>query len=161
MSSSELGNIFRGMTEIRPEDVHFDPRRDRIGGGSFGDVYRAELKGIQVAVKIPKKQEWEGDDLEKFKNEVNITKSTYHTNVVLFLGACTVPGSIMLVSECMVCDLQTLLHKRSAVPPILLREPLTLEKKLRMAHDAVCFFFFLIFFYYIRRLSVFCGSTRC
>jgi len=131
-----IKDLLGGTAEIRPEDVHFDPRRDRLGGGTFGDVYRAELKGIQVAVKIPKKQDWESDDLKSFRDEVAITRSVYHTNVVLFLGACTIPGSIMIVTECMACDMATLLHKRSLVPTGLLREPLTLQKKLRMAHDA-------------------------
>jgi len=132
----DIKDLLGGTTEIRPEDVHFDPRRDRLGGGTFGDVYRAELKGIQVAVKIPKKQDWQSDDLKSFRDEVAITRSVYHTNVVLFLGACTIPGSIMIVTECMACDLATLLHKRSQVPTGLLREPLTLQKKLRMADDA-------------------------
>lgn len=87
-------------------------------------------------MKIPKKQEWDKEDLKRFRDEVAITRSVYHTNVVLFLGACTVPWSIMIVTECMVCDLAKLLHKRSQVPTVLLREPLTLQKKLRMAHDA-------------------------
>ena len=41
-STDRLKAIFEGTAEIKPEDVHFDPRRDRIGGGSFGDVYRGK-----------------------------------------------------------------------------------------------------------------------
>jgi serine/threonine protein kinase len=93
------------------------------------------IKGIQVAVKIPKKQDWASDELRSFREEVAITRSAFHTNVVLFLGACTVPGKIMLVVERMVCDMATLLHHKERAPPQLVREPLTLLRKLRMAHD--------------------------
>lgn len=87
-------------------------------------------------MKVPKKQAWDGEELRSFREEVAITRSAFHTNVVLFLGACTVPGSIMIVIERMSCDLATLLHRRDRVPPALLREPLTLLRKTRMAHDA-------------------------
>ena len=136
-SGTQMNEILSGPPEINPEDVHFNPRTDRLGGGTFGDVYRAEIKGIKVAVKIPKKQVWDSEELRSFREEVSITRSAFHTNVVLFLGACTVPGSIMIVIERMACDLDTLLHHRERVPPALLKIPITLERKIKMAHDAV------------------------
>ena len=39
-AASELKELLNGTAEINPEDVHFDPRRDLIGGGAFGYVYR-------------------------------------------------------------------------------------------------------------------------
>ena len=136
-SSLQMDEILSGPPEINPEDVHFNPLTDRLGGGTFGDVYKAEIKGIKVAVKVPKRQVWECEELKSFREEVSITRSVFHTNVVLFLGACTVPGSIMIVTERMACDLDTLLHHKDRVPPALLKVPLTLEKKIQMAHDAV------------------------
>jgi hypothetical protein len=34
--------LLSGPPEINPEDVHFNPQTDRLGGGSFGDVYRGQ-----------------------------------------------------------------------------------------------------------------------
>ena len=39
----DVKELLGGTAEIKPEDVHFDPRRDRLGGGTFGDVYRGLL----------------------------------------------------------------------------------------------------------------------
>ena len=38
--ANDLKELLSGTAEIKPEDVHFDPRRDLIGGGAFGYVYR-------------------------------------------------------------------------------------------------------------------------
>lgn len=58
----------------------------------------------------------------------------------MFLGACSQPGSVMIVLERMVCDLETVLHKRSSVPSCfnkVLKHGLTLPMKLTIAHDTV------------------------
>ena len=65
-STDRLKAIFEGTAEIKPEDVHFDPRRDRIGGGSFGDVYRGKPPFL-LHVFLP--------HLERTANK----HTTYHT----------------------------------------------------------------------------------
>eukprot|EP00727_Mastigamoeba_balamuthi_P004557 m51a1_g141 putative sh2 domain-containing protein (577) ;mRNA; r:453669-456350 len=126
--------LLNGPPEIPREQIVI---QERVGGGVFGDVFQATISGIKVAVKVPKKQDWDSEELRQFREEVAIMRSAFHTNVVLFLGACTQPGSIAIVMERMVCDLDKLLHHRECVPPVLGREPLSLARKIKIAQDAV------------------------
>lgn len=121
--------------EIPAENIIYNEKTDRIGGGAFGEVYQAIIKGIQVAVKVPRKQHWSEQELQDFRNEVKIMKSIYHTNVVLFLGAC-LTGKILIVTEKMLCDMDTLLHTPQKLPPQLKGRKVTYLDKLKMMHDA-------------------------
>eukprot|EP01105_Mastigella_eilhardi_P006326 TRINITY_DN1793_c0_g1_i1.p1 TRINITY_DN1793_c0_g1~~TRINITY_DN1793_c0_g1_i1.p1 ORF type:complete len:551 (-),score=148.98 TRINITY_DN1793_c0_g1_i1:177-1799(-) len=135
-----LGKLLEGPPEIPRAQIFFNPARDRMGGGAFGDVFRATIKGIQVAIKVPKKQQWSSPaELQAFREEVAILKTIFHTNVVLFLGACTDPGNVIIVLEHMLCDVERLLHKRDTVPAELKchlkNGELSLYRKLKIAHD--------------------------
>jgi serine/threonine protein kinase len=121
--------LLAGPPEIPPEEIEFDPDKDLLGGGAFGKVYRAKCRGKLVAVKIPNKQDLTESQLKLFRHEVTIMRKIFHPNVVLFLGACTKPGQLMIVTELMKHDLEHIIHGAS-------RPQLTLHQKLRMAHDA-------------------------
>jgi len=64
---------------------------ERIGSGSFGEVFRGKLWGTDVAVKLlhsPSKPEERGDDvLASLQSEVTVLASLRHPNVVLYMGA--------------------------------------------------------------------------
>ncbi len=49
----------------------------KLGKGTFGDVFQAELNGKVVAV-----ESYQSDDLDKFMHEANILKQYVHPNVV-------------------------------------------------------------------------------
>jgi tRNA A-37 threonylcarbamoyl transferase component Bud32 len=73
--------------------------QEKIGEGSFGNVFRGELCGKEVALKQLKisKSLNEPDKeraIRKFNNEVEILKNLRHPNIVSFLGVCPVPPSI-------------------------------------------------------------------
>ena len=74
---------------------------NRVGGGTFGDVYRARLWGTEIAVKILKGEDFESGEsvLEELKKEVSILSQLRHPNVVLYIGACTVPPHICIATE--------------------------------------------------------------
>ncbi|CAN6464879.1 unnamed protein product [Victoria cruziana] len=72
---------------------------ERIGLGSYGEVYLAEWNGTEVAVKKFLDQEFSGDALQEFKTEVRIMRRLRHPNVVLFLGAVTRPPNLSIVTE--------------------------------------------------------------
>eukprot|EP01132_Coremiostelium_polycephalum_P000471 gene471-597_t len=118
-----------GPPEIPPEEIIFDPKTDLLGGGAYGKVYRATCRGKKVAVKVPKKQTLSESELKSFKNEVEIMRQIFHPNVVLFLGACTKPGKVMIVSELMQSDLEKLIHSPDVEPP-------SLFQRMKMASDA-------------------------
>ncbi|XP_051119719.1 probable serine/threonine-protein kinase SIS8 isoform X2 [Andrographis paniculata] len=67
--------------------------------GSYGEVYRGEWHGTEVAVKKFLDQDITGESLEEFKSEVRIMKRVRHPNVVLFMGAVTRPPNLSIVTE--------------------------------------------------------------
>ncbi|KAL4385152.1 hypothetical protein GQ457_15G001160 [Hibiscus cannabinus] len=101
---------------------------ERIGLGSYGEVYRGEWHGTEVAVKKFLNQDLSGDSLEEFKSEVLIMKKVRHPNVVLFMGAVTRPPDLSIVTE--------FLHRGSLYR--LIHRPnnqLDERRRLRMALD--------------------------
>ncbi|KAI3858314.1 hypothetical protein MKX03_013845, partial [Papaver bracteatum] len=72
---------------------------ERIGLGSYGEVYRGDWHGTEVAVKKFLDQDISGDALEEFRSEVRIMKRLRHPNVVLFMGAVTRAPNLSIVTE--------------------------------------------------------------
>jgi serine/threonine protein kinase len=107
-----------GPPEIDVKELRFDVQSDLIGEGTYGKVYRGVCRGQPVAIKVPQHQELNEQQLADFRNEVAIMRRIFHPNVVLFLGAHSAPGSIMLVSEFLDGgDLDHVLHSESEIPP--------------------------------------------
>ncbi|XP_022732706.1 probable serine/threonine-protein kinase SIS8 isoform X2 [Durio zibethinus] len=82
--------------EIQWEDLQIG---DRIGIGSYGEVYRADWNGTEVAVKKFLDQDFSGDALVQFKCEVEIMLRLRHPNVVLFMGAVTRSPHFSILTE--------------------------------------------------------------
>ncbi|KAG6542680.1 hypothetical protein Mapa_015915 [Marchantia paleacea] len=113
--------------EIRWEDILL---KERIGGGSFGTVHRADWHGSDVAVKILIEQDVHEERLNEFLREVAIMKRLRHPNVVLFMGAVSKRPNLSIVTEYLPRgSLFRLLHKSGA------RESLDERRRLRMAFD--------------------------
>ncbi|XP_042501465.1 probable serine/threonine-protein kinase SIS8 [Macadamia integrifolia] len=72
---------------------------ERIGLGSYGEVYRGEWHGTEVAVKKFLDQDISGDALQEFRTEVRIMKRLRHPNVVLLMGAVTRAPNLSIVTE--------------------------------------------------------------
>ena len=69
--------------QIGDEEIEL---HERIGGGGFGDVFRARYRDLIVAVKILKCPEDEKVDYE-FEREIQFMQTMRHSNIVMFLGA--------------------------------------------------------------------------
>ncbi|CAL9180556.1 unnamed protein product [Musa hybrid cultivar] len=111
--------------EIAWEDIILG---ERIGLGSFGEVYRGDWHGTEVAVKRFLHQDISTDALEEFISEVRIMKRLRHPNVVLFMGAVTHVPNLSIVTE--------FLHRGSLFR--LIHRPnnqLDERRRLRMALD--------------------------
>ncbi|KAJ1437803.1 Serine-threonine/tyrosine-protein kinase, catalytic domain [Sesbania bispinosa] len=101
--------------------------------GSYGEVYRGDWHGTEVAVKRFLDQDISGESLEEFKSEVQIMKRLRHPNVVLFMGAVTRPPNLSIVTEFLPRgSLYRLIHRPN--------NQLDERRRLRMALDAVCDF---------------------
>mmetsp|Transcript_16270 Transcript_16270/g.63424 ORF Transcript_16270/g.63424 Transcript_16270/m.63424 type:complete len:579 (+) Transcript_16270:111-1847(+) len=115
-----------GPPEIAAQEVE---KFSVLGDGSFGTVYRGRCRAKDVAVKVLHKQDLDQKTLATFRQEVQIVSKIFHPNIVLFMGACTVPGSMMIVTELMPKgDLETLLQDHKI--------HLSLLTRIRMAKDA-------------------------
>jgi len=116
-----------GPPEIDPRLIDYNEVRDFLGQGSFGKVYSGRCSEKRVAVKVPLKQDLNEKELEDFRNEVIIMKKIFHPNCVLFMGACSVPGKLKILTELMHTDMEKLLKSN---------RPLTVYQCMRMAKDA-------------------------
>jgi tRNA A-37 threonylcarbamoyl transferase component Bud32 len=96
--SHRLDSMFDDVSEceIPWEDLVIG---ERIGLGSYGEVYRADWNGTEVAVKKFLDQDFYGDALDEFRSEVRIMRRLRHPNIVLFMGAVTRPPNLSIVSE--------------------------------------------------------------
>ncbi|MCD9638311.1 hypothetical protein HAX54_022186 [Datura stramonium] len=127
VQKEQLDPMLRGVAEweIPWEDLHVG---ERIGIGSYGEVYRAEWNGTEVAVKKFMNQDITSDALAQFKCEIEIMLRLRHPNVVLFMGAVTRPPNLSILTEFLPRgSLYKLLHR----PNLQIEE----KKRMRMALD--------------------------
>uniref|UniRef100_A0A0E0CVH2 non-specific serine/threonine protein kinase n=1 Tax=Oryza meridionalis TaxID=40149 RepID=A0A0E0CVH2_9ORYZ len=96
--SYKLDTMFDDVSEC---EIHWEDLviGERIGLGSYGEVYRADWNGTEVAVKKFLDQDFYGDALDEFRSEVRIMRRLRHPNIVLFMGAVTRPPNLSIVSE--------------------------------------------------------------
>ncbi|XP_057850097.2 probable serine/threonine-protein kinase SIS8 [Cryptomeria japonica] len=124
-TKSDMGLDDVAEWEIPWEDITLG---ERIGLGSYGEVYRGDWHGTEVAVKKFLDQDISGDALEEFRSEVRIMKRLRHPNVVLFMGAITRAPNLSIVTEFLPRgSLYRLIHRPN--------NQLDEKKRLRMALD--------------------------
>ncbi|XVF48463.1 hypothetical protein PTKIN_Ptkin03bG0192100 [Pterospermum kingtungense] len=87
------------FTSIKAATNNFSSE-NKLGEGGYGPVYKGKLpKGEEIAVKRLSKSSNQG--LEEFKNEVTLTASLQHVNLVRVLGICTEREEKILIYEFM------------------------------------------------------------
>ena len=129
------------IEEIVPSDLNADPFEidpseltvgPRIGLGSFGEVYRGAWRRTEVAIKRLIDQQLTPQGVKEFRAEVALMRRLSHPNVVAFLGACTKPPSLCIVTP---------LAQRGSLFKLLHRSPpgqqqqLTQRLRAKMALD--------------------------
>jgi serine/threonine protein kinase len=118
--------LHTGPPEVQPHEIKCF---EKVGGGCFGEVFRGKCRGIEVAVKRLYRTDLDEKTLTDFKKEIEIMSKLNHPNVVLFMGACTTPGHMAIVTELMPKgNLAQLLHNQKIELPLSMR--------MRMAKDA-------------------------
>lgn len=110
--------------EIKPEEIEI---HHILGDGSFGSVYKGRCRQKDVAVKVLHNQELNQAELASFKHEVEVLSCLRHPNICLFMGYTLVPGKLMIVSELMDTDLDSITEKKAI--------NISLFTKLLMAKD--------------------------
>nr|WIL59851.1 nodulation protein [Melilotus officinalis] len=88
----------------------------KIESGPFSDLYKGTLCNQDVAIKVLK-QECLNENIQRdFSQEVYILSKVQHKNVVKFVGACTKPSNLYLVTEYLSGgSMYDLLHKKNTV----------------------------------------------
>ncbi|KAL6080477.1 copper transport protein ctr1 [Balamuthia mandrillaris] len=120
----------RGPSEIEPSEIQIT---GKLGDGCFGEVYKGFCRSNEVAVKVPLVQNLDETQLQLLRKEVEIMSANPHPNIVLFMGACTVPGEFKIVTELMDGDLDSLLKKRNRKQGDY---EYSLYERMKMAKDA-------------------------
>mmetsp|Transcript_6895 Transcript_6895/g.14210 ORF Transcript_6895/g.14210 Transcript_6895/m.14210 type:complete len:1258 (-) Transcript_6895:1935-5708(-) len=87
------------MFEIAPHDILI---QEEIGRGGFGTVYKGRYHGKRVAVKKIHPQTVKSRKaIEEFQREIGVLCRLRHPNILLFMGACTKPPNLMIITEFM------------------------------------------------------------
>ena len=126
-----VGNV--DPFEIDPSELTVGPR---IGLGSFGEVYRGAWRRTEVAIKRLIDQQLTPQGVKEFRAEVALMRRLSHPNVVAFLGACTKPPSLCIVTPlAQRGSLFKLLHRSVGSNGQQQRPQLTPRLKTKMALD--------------------------
>ncbi|KAF7809614.1 serine/threonine-protein kinase STY17 isoform X1 [Senna tora] len=112
---------------------------DKVGCGSFGDLFRGTYCSQDVAIKVLQAERINGDMLREFAQEVYIMRKIRHKNVVQFIGACTQPPNLCIVTEFMSRgSIHDFLHKQRGVfkLPSLLKVAIDVSKGMNYLHQS-------------------------
>lgn len=103
--------------------------KEKLGEGSFGEVYKAKWNGNLVAVKRLKEEVAWGHPkaLEQFKGECTFLRELDHPNIVKLLDAIFPQGNLpVLITELLFCDLFTYYTNSKTTPKVSLDETINI-----------------------------------
>ncbi|ONH92366.1 hypothetical protein PRUPE_8G170600 [Prunus persica] len=121
--------------EIDPRQLTFG---NKVASGSCGDLYKGTYCTQEVAIKVLKPECVNSDMHKDFAQEVYIMRKVRHKNVVQFIGACTKPPSLCIVTEFMSGgSVYDYLHKQKGVfkLPALLKVAIDVSKGMTYLHQ--------------------------
>ncbi|XP_057494829.1 serine/threonine-protein kinase STY46-like [Actinidia eriantha] len=121
--------------EIDPQLLKFETK---VASGSYGDLFKGTYFSQEVAIKILKPERVDSDLQKEFAQEVFIMRKVRHKNVVQFIGACTKPPSLCIVTEYMSGgSVYDYLHKQKGTfkLPSLLRVAIDISKGMSYLHQ--------------------------
>ncbi|KAK3224421.1 hypothetical protein Dsin_011446 [Dipteronia sinensis] len=111
---------------------------NKVASGSYGDLFKGTYCSQEVAIKMLKPERVNTDMLKEFSQEVYIMRKIRHKNVVQFIGACTKPPNLCIVTEFMARgSLYDFLHKEKGVfkLPSLLKVAIDVSKGMNYLHQ--------------------------
>lgn len=110
----------------------------KIASGSYGDLYKGTYCSQEVAIKVLKPERLDSELEKEFAQEVFIMRKVRHKNVVQFIGACTKPPHLCIVTEFMPGgSVYDYLHKQKGVfkLPALFRVAIDICKGMSYLHQ--------------------------
>ncbi|OVA08866.1 Protein kinase domain [Macleaya cordata] len=125
-------------TDVWEIDAKLLKFENKVGSGSFGDLYKGTYRTQEVAIKVLKPERINADMQREFAQEVYIMRKVRHKNVVQFIGACTRPPSLCIVTEFMSGgSVYDFLHKQKGIfkLPSLLKVAIDVSKGMNYLHQ--------------------------
>ncbi|KAJ4964984.1 hypothetical protein NE237_016833 [Protea cynaroides] len=125
-------------TDVWEIDIRLLKFGNKVASGSYGDLYKGAYCSQEVAIKVLKPERVNENMQKEFAQEVFIMRKVRHKNVVQFIGACTQPPTLCIVTEFMsggsVFDY---LHKQRGVfkLPSLLKVAIDVSKGMNYLHQ--------------------------
>ncbi|CAG7885934.1 unnamed protein product [Brassica rapa] len=110
----------------------------KIASGSYGNLYKGTYLSQEVAIKILKPERLDSELEKEFSQEVFIMRKVRHKNVVQFIGACTKPPHLCIVTEFMPGgSVYDYLHKQKGVfkLPALFKVAIDICKGMNYLHQ--------------------------
>ncbi|KAJ4714110.1 Kinase family protein [Melia azedarach] len=110
----------------------------KVAAGSYGDLYKGTYCSQEVAIKVLKPERVSTEMLKEFSQEVYIMRKIRHKNVVQFIGACTRPPNLCIVTEFMARgSIYDFLHKQKGVfkLPSLIKVAIDVSKGMNYLHQ--------------------------
>ncbi|ESQ53088.1 hypothetical protein EUTSA_v10024738mg [Eutrema salsugineum] len=110
----------------------------KIAAGSYGDLYKGTYCSQEVAIKVLKPERLDSELEKEFAQEVFIMRKVRHKNVVQFIGACTKPPHLCIVTEFMPGgSVYDYLHKQKGVfkLPTLFKVAIDICKGMNYLHQ--------------------------
>ncbi|XP_068646104.1 serine/threonine-protein kinase STY46-like [Aristolochia californica] len=125
-------------TDVWEIDIRLLRFENKVASGSYGDLYRGTYCSQDVAIKVLKPERVNVDMQREFAQEVYIMRKVRHKNVVQFIGACTRPPSLCIVTEYMSGgSVYDFLHKQKGVfkLPSILKVAIDVSKGMNYLHQ--------------------------
>ncbi|KAL6522515.1 Serine/threonine-protein kinase sty46 [Orobanche minor] len=131
----KIPNDGTDVWEIDPQFLKFE---SKVASGSYGDLYKGSYRSQEVAIKILKTERLNTELQKEFAQEVYIMRKVRHKNVVQFIGACTKPPNLCIVTEYMSGgSVYDYLHKQRGTfkLPALLKVAIDVAKGMNYLHQ--------------------------
>lgn len=128
----------RGLTDDYEIDRRLLEMDKKVASGSCGDLYRGTYLGQDVAIKVLKPERLNTEFEDEFSQEVMILQKVKHKNVVRFIGACTRPPNLCIVTEFLSGgSLYDYLHRQEGTLrlPTLVKYAIDVSKGMEYLHE--------------------------
>ncbi|KAJ9703837.1 hypothetical protein PVL29_005208 [Vitis rotundifolia] len=125
-------------TDVWEIDANLLTLENKVASGSYGDLFKGTYRSQEVAIKILKPESVNTDMLREFSQEVYIMRKIRHKNVVQFIGACTRPPNLCIITEFMSRgSVYDFLHKQRGAfkLPSLLKVAIDVAKGMNYLHE--------------------------
>ncbi|GAU18057.1 hypothetical protein TSUD_51680 [Trifolium subterraneum] len=121
--------------EIDPKHLKYGTQ---IASASYGELFKGTYCSQEVAIKVLKAEHVSSEMQKEFAQEVYIMRKVRHKNVVQFMGACTKPPRLCIVTEFMSGgSVYDYLHKQKGFFkfPTLLKVAIDISKGMNYLHQ--------------------------